>query len=77
MARGDAVRKRRVMAALTAVGSTQQECAAALALSTATVSRVIAGLQHNDAVEAWICARTGYARADLFSEIAPTAASAA
>lgn len=77
MAHGDAVRKRRVMAALTAVGSTQQECALALALSTATVSRVIAGLQHNDVVEAWICARTGRSKAELFAdagELTPTAA---
>lgn len=77
MAHGDAMRKRRVMAALTAVGSTQQECAAALALSAATVSRVIAGLQHNDAVEAWICARTGRTMSDLFAdagELTPSAA---
>lgn len=77
MAHGDATRKRKVMAALTAVGSTQQECAAALAVSTATVSRVIAGLQYNEAVEAWISARTGISRAELFSVDSRAAASAA
>lgn len=63
---GDVARKQRVRAALKAVGSGQADCARALGLSEATVSRAIAGLQRTPEVEDWIATRTGQSRAELF-----------
>lgn len=63
----DVVRKRRIRSALAAVGSSQAECAQLLVVSEATVSRVVAGLQNNERVEAWIAERTGVSREELFA----------
>lgn len=72
---GNEVRKRKVRSALAAVGSSQADCARSLALSEATVSRVISGLQNSERVEQWIAERTGVAREELFAD--ETAATAA
>lgn len=73
---GDVARRRRVQAALIAVGSSQKECADALGVSGATVSRVVSGLQNSEEVEAWIAARTGRPRDELFGEEGHTATAA-
>lgn len=73
---GNEGRKRRIRAALVAVGSSQADCARSLDVSEATVSRVIAGLQNSEKVENWIAGRTGEPRELLFAD-PETAASAA